>query len=298
MIIITCPNNNIPERTYVIEVFFGDVLGCQPDDYSIKFADIKNYEMVVDDITITIEDHFFNHYVEPLSYLKPESLPVKLSYFHAFGMELPIIYGVDKYCQDENSVLIGLDVFASTCFMVTRWEEYLLGREENGDCDESLLFCVKHNIYQRPIVNEYAELIGKLISSRISLSKRYFEVILSHDVDGFIPPTRGRIFRDMIYHTAHKMIRNTTMSFSWRDKIDYKRHFPDCFIQFEMFTALAEKYNIAEWFYFKVCGKRETEATYYFDDSRTIDIVNRLRAKNNPKVVLGFHPSQNVFKNS
>lgn len=297
MIIITCPNNNIPERTYAIEVFFGDVLGCEPDDYSIQFADITNYEMVVDDKTITIEDHFFNHYVDSLSYLKLYCLPQKLSYFHAFGMEIPIIYGVDKYLQDEKAITIGLDIFASTFFMLTRWEEELLGRQEKGDCDETQLFCVKNKIHQRPIVNEYAELLCKLLSPNIPVSNRNYEVILAHDVDGFLPHSWPKILWNMIKHIGRKILGKKTASFTWREQIDYKKHYPDPYVQFEMYTTLAQKYGIEEWFYFKVCGRGEREATYFFDDNRTKDIINRLKAKKSLRLVLGFHPSQNVFKN-
>ena len=60
---------------------------------------------------------------------------------------------------------------------------------------------------------------------------------------------------------------------------------------------MSEKFDIEEWFYFKVCAKGETEATYGYDSQEAKSIVGKLKSKHNPKVVLGFHPSQNTFGN-
>lgn len=296
MIQITCPNNNIPERTYAIHALLSDVLGCNRSEYIVQFRDdVHNYELDVDGKQYTIEDHFFNRFVEPLSYLKIDNKPEELFFFHGLGLELPIIYGEDKFVQKENGAVIGLDIFASTFFMLTRWEEFLLGREEKGDCDESQLFCVRLGIHQRPIVNEYANFIRRLLPSDISLSMRNYEVVLSHDVDGFLTPSWFQIAKDIVKQTIHGAPKNKVLNLTWKEEIKYKRAFPSAYSQFELYTALTEKYNIPEWFYFKVCGKGETEATYLFDDKQTIDVVEKLKRKNNPNFVLGFHPSQNMF---
>lgn len=298
MIHIYCPNNNVPERTYAIKVLFSDILGCKQEDYVIQFReDAKNYELCFDDFKLIIEDHFFNHYVEPLSYLNIESVPTSLNWFHGLGLELPMIYGEDKYIQNEKSVIVGLDFFASTFFMLTRWEESLLGREEKGDCDETLLFAVKHGISNRPIVNEYADFLRELFPQEIKLASHKYEVVLSHDVDGFITPSWKRIMKDFVRQTVHGAPKNKILNLTWMEEIKYRRMFPIGYSQFGLYTDLAEKYNIPEWFYFKVCGKGETEATYLYDDEQTKEIVERLKRKNNPNFVFGFHPSQNMFGN-
>ena len=298
MIQFTCPNNNVPERTYAIDALFADVLGCNRNDYSVQFRDdVQNYELDVNGKKYTIEDRFFNRFVEPLSYLKLDNIPEELVFFHGLGLELPIIYGEDKFVRKENGAVIGLDIFASTFFMLTRWEESLLGREEKGDCDESQLFCVRRGIHQRPIVNEYADFIRKLLSSDISFSTRNYEVVLSHDVDGFLTPSWFQIAKDIVKQTIHGAPKNKVLNLTWMEEMKYKRAFPSAYSQFELYTALTEKYNIPEWFYFKVCGKGEKEATYLFNGKETKLIVDKLNEKNNPNFVLGFHPSQNMFSN-
>lgn len=298
MILITCPNNNIPERTYAIKTLLVDVLGYKQEDYAIQFkGGVSDYELSLANNKLIIEDHFFNHYVEPLSYLNTGSVPTSLNWFHGLGLELPMIYGEDKYIQNEKSVIVGLDIFASTFFMLTRWEESLLGREEKGDCDETRLFAVKHGIFNRPIVNEYADFLRKMLPSDLPISKRKYEVVLSHDVDGFVTPTWTRIAKDFVKQTIHGAPKNKVLNLTWKEEIKYKRAFPTAYDQFEWYTALCEKHDIPEWFYFKVCGRGETEATYLYDDKQTKEIVGRLKRKNNPNFVFGFHPSQNMFGN-
>lgn len=129
MIRIICPSNNIPERRYAIEILFNDLLGCDLSADDIQFdAQTVNYTIQVNGKELVVEDHFFQKYPEPLSYLNAEHLPSSLSYFHAKGQEIPIIYGVDKYEESANIITIGLDIFASAFFMLTRWEESMYGR--------------------------------------------------------------------------------------------------------------------------------------------------------------------------
>ena len=299
MIKIVCPNNNIPERTYAINALLSDVLGCKLEDYKISYEESCSYVISFDlgGKRIIIEDHFFNRYSEALSYLNKESIPETLSYFHGLGIEVPIVFGEDRFVQNGDTTVVGLDVFASTFFMLTRWEESLLGREEKGDCDESQLFCVKHGIHQRPIVNEYAEFLRKLLPSDLPCATRNYKVVLSHDVDGFLTPTWSRIAKDYVKQAIHGAPRNRILHLTWKDEIRYKITFPTAWKQFEIYTQLADKHDIEEWFYFKVCAKGEVEATYIFDSQETKAIVNELRCRNNPKVILGFHPSQNTFGN-
>lgn len=299
MLRITCPNNNIPERTYAIEVLLIDVLECNRHDFEIQFSDsVKNYELVIDNNKVIVEDHFFNHYIAPLSYLKLENLPTELRYYHAHGMEIPIIYGEDRFVQEEGTIVIGLDVFASTFFMLTRWEESLLGREEKGDCDETQLFAVRNGFYSRPIVNEYANLLRQILPTSFPLSKRKYKVVLTHDVDGFMTPTYTEIVKTILRQIRYGAPKNRVLNLSWLEKLQYRQVYPTAYSQFEYYTQLAQKYAISEWFYFKVCAKGETEATYEYDSSTVRNVIHRLQQEKNPNIVLGFHPSQSTFNNS
>lgn len=298
MIRITCHNDNVQERKYAIDIIFNTLLEIQCDAYEIVFDDaITSYVINNCNHKIIIEDHFFIFFQEPLSYLNKKNIPVELKYYHAFDKEIPIIYGKDILERESKTTRIGLDIFASTFFMLTRWEELLLGREKKGDCDESQLFAVKQGIYNRPIINEYADFLRTLLPSDIQFPSRKYKVVLSHDVDGFRTPSWKRIAKDLVKQLVNGAPKNKLINLTWWEKIKYKIAFPTSYSQFDMYTALAEKYNISEWFYFKVCSKGEKEATYMFDDKQTKEIVDKLKKGNNSNIILGFHPSQNVFDN-
>lgn len=299
MIIITCHNDNIPERTYAIDILFQTLLEISKDDYKIVFDDTtESYIVQIDNRQIIIEDHFFIHFPEPLSYLDKINIPTDLLFFHALDKVIPIIYGEDKFVKDENTIIIGLDVFASIFFMLARWEESLLGREEKGDCDEALLFSVRHNIYMRPIVHEYEELLRLLLSDcGIHLKERKYKVVMSHDVDGFLPPSYGDIAKSILREFRYGPPKNKILNLTWKEKVKYKKAFPKPFCQFTMYTELCKKYNITEWFYFKVCKSGEKECTYNYDAKETREIVKCLKEKNEPKMVLGYHPSQSTLRN-
>lgn len=299
MLKIICPSNNIPERSYAIKVLFNELLGCGLSTDDIFFDNlVQHYEIQYGDKKVVVEDHFFQHYPNPLTYLNKDHIPTSLSYFHAKEMEIPIIYGVDKYVEDVDGITIGLDIFASTFFMLTRWEESLLGREEKGDCDETQLFTVKMNIYQRPIVHEYEELLRKVLSDvGIQFKERTFSVVLSHDVDEFLTPSCSKIAKDFVKQGIYGRPKNRNRNLTWIEEIKYKKTYPSDYSQFEFYTCLSKQYKIPEWFYFKVCAQGEEESTYLHDSKQTIDIIDKLKELQNPNLVMGFHPSQSTFNN-
>lgn len=298
MIRITCHNDNVHERKYAIDILFHTLLEMDNDAYDVVFEDTEtSYVIEFNGHNVIIEDHFFRKFSEPLSYFNIRNIPTELKFFHTQEKDIPIIYGIDKFEKKGRTTTIGLDIFASTFFMLTRWEEFLLGREEKGDCDEKLLFAVKNNIYMHPIVHEYEDLLRELLGyGGISCEKkRKYHIVLSHDVDGFITPSWKRIVKDIWPQTIHGAPKNKVLNLTWKEKIKYKFAFPTAYCQFEKYTALSEKNNIQEWFYFKVCDKGEKEVTYIYKDKLTKEIVEKLKEKKNPNIIIGFHPSQNIL---
>lgn len=296
MIKIYCPSNNIPERRYSIEMLFNNLMGCDLSEESIFFVDdVEDYIIELSEKRLVIEDHFFSIYPNPLSYLKESSLPKELTFLHAKEHKIPIIYGVDKYVETEDNITIGLDFFASTFFMLTRWEESIYGRDEKGDCNEDFLFSVVHGIYKRPVVNEYEFFLRGILSRwGVKMKEREYRVVMTHDVDGLITPTWSEIIRGYLFQikTGYKQ------RITWQQKAAYKMVFPNAYSQIAVYVKLCEQYNIPEWFFFKVCAPKEKEATYSYNDMRVKDVVERLKSlNNNHHILLGFHPSQSTIDN-
>ena len=291
---ISCPCNNIVERRYVVDILLGRFLNL---DYVISFdGSVDAYVISKAGKKLVVEDHFFCFYPKALSYLTVEALPSSLSWFEVeyYSKKLPIIYGQNKLVHSSDSVVCGLDIFASSFFMLTRWEEYVLGRNEKGKCDEDMLFCVRQGIYQRPVVNEYIELLTTLLkyldcSTHASLN---FSVKITHDVD--------RVYlsgwKEMLTNAFHLFSQGMGMK-AWtllRDYCWYKLFMPHPFDTFESFRNLSEKYGFKDEFYFKACEKGEKGYTYSCDEPIVVTQIKKIVSRGH---MVGYHPSETTFKN-
>lgn len=297
---ITCPNNNVQERTYIIRFLFESMLGIPT---SIHFSEEeKNYTIEVSgNKKIIVEDHFFNSFPEPLSYLDKKNVPVNINWFCFEGEDYPIIFGENRYVQSDNEAILGLDVFASSFFMLSRWEEYVLGREDplkNSksiyQLDESSLFCVRNGIYDRQIVFEY-EFILRCILDKLGYhidTKRESGLLISHDVDSLGPrPFRRVLEIAFSYGKSNGVISG--LKWLWLNIQIGCFSLPRRKI-FDYYFRSAYKYGFSQVFLLKCCRRNEVECTYEIDDIRTKRII---RMFHNKGIIWGFHPSQSVFCN-
>ena len=126
-------------------------------------------------------------------YLSRDSLPkVPLLRFN----DLPIIYQGDKTVEghvrhEGNFIETDIDIIASSFFMLTRYEEVIVDERDKFDrfpATASLAY--KEGFLDRPIVNEYIELLWTWIDSfqlgfrrRERWGGKRFAVCLTHDVD-------------------------------------------------------------------------------------------------------------------
>lgn len=164
---ISIPSNNVKERQYIISVLLSDVLNI---NYCIEVDDKADCtSLYFKDKIFVIQDHFWNNNKLDMSYFQLENIPNIVRFASSnFIKDLPIIYGVDYYEENAQKIICGIDIFASAFFCLTRWEEFLLGREKTGKCDESKLLCVRSNCTKRAIVNEYLDLL-KVIFDKMGI---------------------------------------------------------------------------------------------------------------------------------
>ena len=179
------------EKIYIIGTIFNEFLGLT---YELKFSHTKNYEIILENGNkLMIEDNFFSKFPRHLEYLKEENIPKKIEFAkNDFIVEkdIPIIYGNSKL-EIKNSkfktIECGIDIFASSFFMLTRWEEYVnKTRDIHNRFPATASLAFKFNFLDRPVVNEYTEMLWnmlKFLGCKQKRKKRKFELILTHDVD-------------------------------------------------------------------------------------------------------------------
>ena len=144
MIKIKIPDNNVSERKYVIDVLFSFLKDFQ---YVIEIDVNQNdYVISYEEKNIIVKDDFFNRFKDPLAYLDESNIPNTILFLkknkYSKQKEIPIIFGKDEIKESENKITCYIDIFASTFFMLTRWEEIVLKSKKDklGRFDEMKVF--------------------------------------------------------------------------------------------------------------------------------------------------------------
>jgi uncharacterized protein DUF7033 len=136
------------------------------------------------------------------SWLHPESLPSEPIPVWPMGTELepmrlvdprlPVLFGREvgrgTYVQiAPGRIELGLDVFGSVFFAVSRYEEAVPGpRDAHGRFPDERSLAVRARFADRPIANEYAEVLWAALRAlwpRLARRARTFRFLPSHDVD-------------------------------------------------------------------------------------------------------------------
>src|SRR3989338_346953 len=189
MIQISIPSNFSAERCYIIDILLEEFLGLK---YEIAIKeDVHNYILRLENGSeLIVEDHFFGHFSDGLSYLDEKNIPSAIKLFqNPFDTTepIPILYGNDKCEASPRRIVCGLDIFASSFFMLSRWEEFTVKQRDNHNrfsAKSSLAF--RYNFLGRPIVNEYTEVLWnmlKYLEIQQEKKEQKFELLLTHDVD-------------------------------------------------------------------------------------------------------------------
>jgi len=296
---IRIPNNNIPERTYIVNVMLGDFLGIEhvvepyeKDDYEICVGEGK---------TIVIKDSFFKNFPEPLTYLKAGHIPESISFSeNRFTSEknIPILFGTDELDIQNTGIVCGLDLFAASFFMLTRWEEHVItDRDRHGRVPDSLQYAVKYGISERPIVNEYAQMLKQMIGYLgVEIREKHvYKPFITHDIDFFLR-----------YDTVFKMLKAVAGDIlkrkSIKEAIQTIRNYlnikkgkqNDPYDTFDWLMQQSESVGLKSIFYFIPSLPGEPDAHYSILDVKLIDTIKKILRNGH---TVGIHGAYRSYKN-
>jgi len=298
MITILIPNNNISERKYILNVIFNDFLGL---NFSIKLSsEINKWEIILENSNrLVFKDCFFSKNKKDKEYLTLENLPSSVKYFTNNFLEeknLPIIFGENTLKVSEDTIHCGIDLFASSFFMLTRWEEYVnKKRDKHNRFSSKSSLAFKCGFLNRPIVNEYLELLWKLlIDLKINQKRkeRKFKIIPTHDVD--LPRLwwgKNDVLRSLIGDIVKRV--NLKSSF-WTVKNYYKkiRGEKDPFDTFDYLMNLSEKNNLTSHFFFMSGGTSNKDNYYKISNPIINSLMSEIKDRGH---IIGIHPSYNAY---
>jgi uncharacterized protein DUF7033 len=296
MIAIFLPSNNRPERRYSVEVLLGEILGVHAE---ITFHDENVTKIVLENgHQLIIEDHFFNSFQNEKSYLCEQALPLEVVWAgkpeNPFIPEenLPVISGNGSLAISNEEIRCGVDVIGSAFYMLSRWEEYVVAaKDEHGRFPAEASLAARQGFLQRPVVNEYAEMIWNMLrylgySGNRKLHK--FEAIITHDVD--IPllwPSIGfflkKLTGDLVKRRNLKEVLFSIRSF-FKTLLKITK---DPYDTFDKLMSLSEQYGLKSHFFFLSEGKAALDASFPLDSAFIKNLMKQIQRRGH---LIGIHP--------
>ena len=229
-----------------------------------------SYEIEVPDGgKLIIKDDFFSRFSESTGYLDKRNIPGDVDYIKNAQTEFngqPVLFGSTDIKISDDNIFVGADIFAATFFMLTRWEEFVIEeRDLHNRFPGSSSLAFKNNFLDRPVVNEYADLLWELllkIGYKGQRRKREFTVVPTHDIDQLLfwdTRTRKNIFRNLTGDLFKRKIPVLALQRikSYCESFYNKKKDPNN--SFDYFMNLAEKINVKAIFYFLAGGEKPFE---------------------------------------
>ena len=295
MIKITIPDNFILERKYIIDVLLEEFLGIK---YIVNTGKTHDYVFQMSDgKKLIVKDHFFSIIFESTgreTFLDKKYIP-KTVFFASDDVkgfipekDIPVIYGSGDCLLKERKIILGIDIFASAFFMLSRWEEYVNRIRDVHDRFPGYASCAYRNQFlQRPVVNEYIELLWNLLSRLnpgIKRKKRKFSVVFSHDVDQvYFSYSIKKFAGDLVKRRSFRALIN-------RAKYLVQNKNPNETYDFLM--DCSEDHDSVSRFYFMAGGSSKHDNFYHINDAEIQNIIKRIKDRGH---IIGFHPSYNSY---
>ena len=291
MLKVSIPGDHIPERKYIIGTLLSGFLGL---DFGLFIdKDIRHYSISFENSEIIIKDFFFALYPDGLSYLISDALPEKIIRVNnAFIKEkdIPVIFGTDQFEIDDKKFICGIDIFASSFFMLTRWEEYVSRiRDEHKRFPHTESIAYKYGIMDRPVVNEYVEMLWSILlrAGYNGVRKtRSFNLVLTHDIDHLDYPGNVRIIAgDVLKRKDLKLAREHFRSYVISGSNPYDT--------FNFIMSASEKLGISSHFYFMSSATGLAPDTkFYLNSARFRSKIREIKQRGHK---IGFHPGYYTF---
>lgn len=300
MIKIFAPSNNINERKYIIEIMLGEFLGL---NYNIEFGKYFDYQLhLPNKNNLIVEDHFFKYFVNNLEYLNKDNIPQKIVFAkNEFTPEsdIPVIFGNTNFNVKESIIVCGIDIFASSFFMLTRWEEYVnKERDVHGRFLSSSSLAYKQKFLHRPVVNEYVDFLWNMLlylGFKNRRKKRNFNLYLTHDVDDI---KRYYRFKTVCHESLKYIIKQKLLIKGLLNILIFllikSKIIKDPYDTFADLLDIAEKNGLKSYFFFMAKGTTTFENRYNLNDKQVKNIIKKIKEKGH---FIGIHPSYNAYNN-
>jgi hypothetical protein len=300
MLRIKINNRFLKEREYIIDTIFNDFLGIS---YQIEYHKKDDTVVVLENGNkLNITDAFFSMIDESDGYLKMKHLPVKIEICRDSRFSeksLVVLYGSGEITVRTGEIDCGIDLIASSFFMLTRWEEYVYPARDEHDRFpgvESTAF--KNNFLNRPIVNEYLELLRNMLNYlgyKGSRRTRQFKIFPTHDVDNV------RYWKNpgqLVKILGGDLLRRKNVQLAYNHAAEYFRvktgKQKDPYDTFDSLMDLSDQAGLQSHFFFIAGGTTRYDRRYPVKSGTVKEIIRRIHQRGHG---IGIHPSYNTHEN-
>lgn len=273
-----------------------------PVEYDLNKVLVISYGKKYLNMGIRNQIHIYSSGLFGENYLKPDSMP-KVA-LKRYG-DLPVIYygcgDFDGFVRKSDGLIeTNIDIIASSFFMLSRYEEIVLDKKDKFNrfpATGSLAY--KENFLNRPVVNEYIELLWEWIDSfglgfkrRKLWEDKDFAVCLTHDVDTV---KKYKAYPPMLT-IGSLTLRQKDLRRIFATIIDYfkAKLGKDPYDNFSYIMKLEGRFGFKSSFYFMSGGNTKYDASYSINDSYIISLIKILQEKG---FEVGLHPSFNSYNN-
>lgn len=305
MLIVKCPREFAEQARYVVSILLGEFLGVPSE---IRLSDQNQFQLKLGQKGITVCSEFF----QSIENKNKNSFTDRVCSWwdsRESGWDItltnpivPVLFGEPAVRESENHIHIGLDIFGSAFFMLTRFEEFHSNHRDQHDRFSSQKSMARKNGFlTRPVIDEYVEVLWaamKKLWPNLARKPREFRTLLSHDVDrpsrfAFVSPrvVARRMLVDIVKRRDFGSLAGPLV---WRQS-KKKLHSRDPYNTFDWIMDISEQHNVCSSFYF-ICGRTDPvyDAVYEIEHPAIRDLLQRIHARGHE---IGLHPSYNTFRN-
>ncbi len=271
-LVLEAPTTYEPERRYIFDVVLTRWLGLdyelylrqQPDVcVSLKGDSTSRRVVVPDGLFATPRRAWLTSAALPPSPSRWQPVATRGSGALTVGERLPVIYGspaapLSVQSADGQDIHLGVDVFGSAFFMLTRFEEVVVTtRDHYGRFPASSSVAHSERFLGLPIVDAYVELLWSALKNlwpRLTRRRRAFRLWLTHDVDrplAFLghraPHLMRQLGADLVVRRDLPLAGRRLRSWGAIPKGDYHL---DPYNTFDFLMTVSERHHVPSAFYF------------------------------------------------
>lgn len=297
----------IEEKKYIFHQIFNVFLDL---DYQLRVKEsIIDIEIIKEGKKLVINSFFFEQFKEVV-WLSNESRPKEplkrknLNEWINFDLDnIPVIYGDLKIEFLEKSVKLGIDIFGSCFFMLSRYEEFITTeRDVHGRFPVKESIAYKEGFLMTPIVDLYVELLWSSIKylwpdmeRKVNKCITYISCDIDHLSD------KGVCFPGIVKRLAADLIRRRSFSRAFKSlKLFYKvsilgRKDLDPYNTFDFMMDECEKKGLKMAFYFiPRNNKAGIDGDYDIESQEVISLMRRVIERGHE---VGYHASYYSYNN-